>query len=81
MIKEIGYDLHRDEDLNFKKGWHIPLQPFVPKGKPTNYYDQTRRGLGFVTAPTQFELESKESLPSHSSNSSDWESDVDVAPI
>ena len=43
MMKEMGYNLRRGEGLNFRKGQHIPLQPFVPKGKPANYYDQTRR--------------------------------------
>jgi len=45
-MKEMGYDLRRSEGLNFEKGRHIPSQPFMPKRKPTNYYDQTRRGLG-----------------------------------
>jgi len=73
MMKEMGYDLRRGEGLNFRKGQHIPLQPFIPKGKPANYYDQTRRGLGYVTPSVQSDLESKKSLPSHSSDSSDWE--------
>jgi len=38
-MKEMGYDLCRGEGLNFGKGRHIPLQPFVPKGKPAIYYD------------------------------------------
>jgi len=49
MMKEIGYDLRRDEDLNFGKGRYIPLQPFIPNGNPANYYNQTRRGLGYIT--------------------------------
>jgi len=40
MIKEIGYDLHHGEGLNFEKGRRIPLQPFILKVKPANYYDQ-----------------------------------------
>jgi len=48
-MKEIEYDLYRGEGLNFGKGRPIPLQPFIPKGNPTNYYDQTRRGLGYTT--------------------------------
>ena len=53
MIKEMGYDLCCGEDLNFEKGRHIPLQLFVPKGKSANYYDQTRRGLGYITPSAQ----------------------------
>ena len=78
MMKEMGYDLHRGEGLNFGKGWHIPLQPFVPKGKPANYYDQTHRGLGYTTPSIQSNSESEKSLLSHFSNSSDWESDISV---
>jgi len=48
----------------------------VPKGKPTNYYDKTCWGLGYVTPPAPFQSEGDESLPSHSSISSEWESDV-----
>ena len=68
MMKEMGYDLRRGEGLNIKKGQRIPLLPFVPKGKPANYYDQTRRGLGYVTPSVQSESESEESLPSHYSD-------------
>ena len=62
-MKEMGYDLRHSEGLNFGKGWRIPLQPFVSKEKPANYYDQTRRGLGYVTPSVQSDLESKKSLP------------------
>ena len=47
MMKEMGYDLRGSEGLNFGKGQRIPLQPFIPKEKPTNYYDQTRKGYPF----------------------------------
>jgi len=72
MMKEMGYDLCCGEDLNFKKGRRIHLQPFIQKEKPTNYFDQTHRGLGYVTPPTMSdsEEESNCSLPSHSSDSS-----------
>ena len=78
MMKEMGYDLHRGEGLNFGKGQCIPLQPFVPKGKPVNYYDQSCRGLGYITQSIQSDSEYDKSLPSHSSDSSNWESDVSV---
>jgi len=78
MMKEMAYDLRCGEGLNFEKGWHISLQPFVRKRKPANYYDQTRRELGYVTLSIQFESESEESLPSYSSDSSDWESYIRV---
>jgi len=78
MMKEMGYDLHRGEGLNFEKGRRIPPHPFVPKGKPADYYDQTRKGLGYTTPSVQSDLEYAKPLPSHSSNSSDWEFDISV---
>jgi len=78
MMNKMGYDLRCDEGLNFRKGRHIPLQLFVPKGKPANCYDQTRRGLRYVTPSIQSDSESEKSPPSHSSDSSDWESDISV---
>jgi len=78
MMKEMGYDLHHGENLNFRKGRRIPLQPFVPKEKPANYDDQTRRGLGYFTPSVQSNLKFEKSLPSHSSDSSDWESNISV---
>jgi len=50
-MESIGYNLRQGDGLSFGKGRRIPLQPFVPKGKPPNYYDRTRRGLGYVTLP------------------------------
>ena len=70
IMKEMGNDLRRDENLNFERGRHIPLQPFVLKEKPANYYDQTRMGLGYTIPSVQSDSESKKSLPSHSSYSS-----------
>jgi len=75
-MKKMGYNLLRGEGLNFEKGRRILLQPFVLKENPANYYDQTRRGLGYVTPSTR--SESEESLSSHSLDSSDWESDVSL---
>jgi len=78
MMKEMGYDLRHCEGLNFGRGRRIPLQPFVLKEKLANYYDRTRRGLGYTTPSVQSDLESEKSLPSHSSYSSGCESDVSV---
>ena len=64
MMKIIGYSLNRGDGLNFGTGRHIPLQPFVLEENPTNYYDRTSKGLGYVTPPPQSESESDESLPS-----------------
>jgi len=36
------------------------------------------RGLGYITPPAQSQTEGDESLPLHSSSSSEWESDVSV---
>ena len=56
------------------------MRNFVPKGKPTNYYDSTRRGLGYVT-PTlsaTVQVEDDEPIPSHSASSSEWDSDISI---
>ena len=74
----MGYNLQRVKGLNFKKGRRDLLQTFVPKEKPTNYYDKTRRGLGYVTPPTPLQSEDDVSIPSHSATSSEWESDVSM---
>ena len=78
MMRRMGYNLQQENGLNFDRGRHGLLRTFVPKGKPTNYYDKTRRGLGYVTPPILFQSEDDESLPSHSATSSEWESDVSV---
>ena len=49
ILKKMGYDLRHGKGLNFGKGRRSLLRNFVPKGKPANYYDSTRRGLGYVT--------------------------------
>ena len=56
------------------------LRNFVPKGKPANYYDNTRRGLGYVTPtpPATVQFRDDEPMPSHSASSSKWDSDVSV---
>ena len=66
--EKMRYNLNRGDGLNFGKRWRIPLQPFVPEGKPSSYYDRTRRGLGYVTPSPRPKLESDESLPSQSSD-------------
>ena len=78
MMKEMGYDLRRGEGLNSGTGRRIPLQPFVPKEKHANYYDQTRKGLGYITSTAQSNPEFERHLLSHSLDSSEWESDVSV---
>ena len=49
MMKEMRYELRQGEGLNFGRGRRIPLQPFIPKGKPANYNDQNRRGWGTLS--------------------------------
>ena len=79
----MGYNLRQGDGLNFGKGRRIPLKPFVPKGKPPNYYDRTRRGLGYVTPLEQSESEDESISPtrSQSSSSSGWESNVSVGLV
>ena len=57
------------------------MQPFVPEGKPPNYYDRTHRELGYVTLPPQSEPESDRLLPSQSSDSSSWDSDGSIGVV
>jgi len=67
----MGYNLQHGKGLNFGKGRRDFLRNFMPKGKPTNYYDKTHRGLGYVTPSTPFQYEDNESIPSHSASSSE----------
>ena len=53
----------------------------MPKRKPANYYDKTRRGLGYVTPITTFQSKEDNSLPSHSFISSERESDVSAGVL
>jgi len=80
MMKKMGYNLKHKEGMNFRKGRHSLLCNFMPKGKPTNYYDNTHKGLGYVTRTSPATVQSKEGepIPSHSASSSEWDSDVSV---
>ena len=55
----------------------------MPRGKPINYYDNTRRGLGYVTPPPPTTVQSKDNkqIPSRSASSSEWDSDVSVGTM
>ena len=55
----------------------------MPKGKLINYYDNTRRGLGYVTPTPPATAHSKDNkpVPSHSASSSEWDSDVSVGTV
>ena len=53
----------------------------MSKGKLANYYDKTRRGLGYVIPPTPLQSEEDKSFPSYSSTSSEGESDVSVGVL
>ena len=57
------------------------MQSFIPEGKLPNYYDRTRKGLGYITPPLQSKLESEGSLPSQSSDSSSWDFDGSVVVV
>jgi len=82
MIENMGYDLTRAPGLNFGKGRKTLLLSFIPKGKASNYYHQTRRGLGYVSTPIPSAFESEGSLyHNHSLGTSSWESDVSVGNI
>jgi len=80
-MKRMGYSLNRGNCLNFGKKWGIPLQLFVKEGKPTNYCDLTRKGLGYLTPSPQIESESDKSLPSWSSDLSSWNFDISLGVV
>jgi len=55
----------------------------MPRGKPANYYDNTRKGLGYVTPtpPATFQSKDDKPIPSHFASSSEWNSDVSVGTM
>jgi len=55
----------------------------VPRGKPANFYDNTRRGLGYITPTPPATVQSEDNKPilSHSASSSEWDSDVSVGTV
>jgi len=58
------------------------LHSFVPKGKDSDYYDQTRRGLDYVSTPVSSDYESKEEIYYNSSSTtSSWDSNVSIGDI
>jgi len=75
------YSFNHGDGLNFDKGRRIPLQPFLPEGKSTNYYDRMHRGLGYITLPPPSESEFDKSLPSQLSDLSNWDSDISVGVV
>ena len=79
----MGYNLQHGKGLNFRKGKHAFLRNSVPRGKLANYYDNTRRGLGYVTPtlPTTVRPKDKKPIPSRSVSSSEWDSDVSVGTL
>jgi len=83
MMKKMGYNLQHGSGLNFGKGRRDFLRNFVPKGKPANYYDKIRRGLGYVTPPPSTSIRSEEnkSILLRSASSSEWESDVSMGTM
>jgi len=82
-MRKMGYSPQRQNGLNFGKGRRDFLRNFVPKGKPANYYDKTRRRLGYVTPPpsTSIRFEDNKPIPSRSASSSEWESDVSMGAM
>ena len=83
MMRKMGYNLQHGKGLNFGKRKRAFLRNSVPRGKPTNYYDNTRRGLGYVTPtpPGTVQSEDNKPIPSHSASSSEWDSDVSVGTV
>ena len=59
MMRKMGYNLQHGKGLNFEKGRRDFLSNFVPRGKPVNYYNNTRRGLGYITPIPPATVQSK----------------------
>ena len=83
MMRKIGYNLQHGKGLNFRKGRRGFLRNSVPRGKPANYYDNTRRRLGYVSPTPLATVQSKDDspIPSRSASSSEWDSDVSVGTM
>jgi len=78
----MGYNFTKRSGLNFGEGRQTVLRSFMPRGKAPDYYQKTRRGLGYVSAPSLSDFKSEESLyHDHSSGTSSWESDVSLGTI
>ena len=81
-MEKMGYYLVKRPGLNFGKGRRALPRSYVPKVKPPNYYNQTGRGLGYVSTLTSSDQESEDcAYHDHSSRTSSWESDVSVGNI
>ena len=82
-MRKMGYSLQRGNGLNFRKGRRDFLRNFVPKGKPANYYNKTRRGLGYVTPSffTSVRAKDNKPIPSRSGSSSEWDSNNSVGTM
>ena len=80
VMKKMGYDLKHGAGMNFGKGRRGLMRNLVPKGKPANYYDSTRRGLGYVTPTSSVTVQVKDdgSIPSYSASSSEWDSEINI---
>ena len=64
--------------MNFGRGRRTLLQSFM-KEKDPNYYQKTRRELGYVSTPIASNFKSKEFLyHDHTSGTPSWELNVSV---
>jgi len=81
----MGYSLQRENGngLNFGKRRRDFLRNFMRKGKLADYYEKTRKGLGYVTPPPSTSVRSKDDrpIPSRSASTSKWESDVSLVTM
>ena len=71
------------EGPEFGKGIRDFLLNFMPRRRLANYYDNTRKGLGYLTPtpPATVKSEDNKPIPSHYASSSEWESDVSVGTM
>ena len=82
MMEKMGYDFTKESGLNFGKGKRALLRSFVPKGKNSDYYHKTRRGLGYVSTPISLDSESEEEVyHANTSATLSWDSNVSIDNI
>lgn len=83
MLERLGYNLKSKAGLNSRKGIHTILLSKVLKVKPVDYYQKTKRGLGYVMlVPSESKAEFVEPFNHDQSfETSLWDFDTSAAAI
>src|SRR4051812_45352020 len=76
--------MEKKPGMNYGKGVRALPLPFVPKGREASYYQETKRGLGYVSPPARpghSPSYVKMTSHDHSSDTSSWESDASIGTL